>query len=121
MIGTYRWANNLLNYEFIVPDSLAMRTEAYETAKVISYLLESTYFLNLFLSAFLFCFRYRYVHQEDFTQPFTSYFLVCFYYHSVQLKCLIKNTCKMITSTSPYTNAQDVPVDAMKEYELQEV
>ena len=26
--GAYRWANNLLNYEFIVLDSLAMRTEA---------------------------------------------------------------------------------------------
>jgi len=75
-IGTYRWANNLLNYEFTVPDSLAMRTDPYETASVISYLPESPSFRNLLLSAFLFCFIYRYVHQQHFTRPLTSYYCV---------------------------------------------
>ena len=60
-IGTYRWANNLLNYEFTVPDSLAMRTEAHETANVISYLLESPSFFFLTYSFQRFFFFVSYI------------------------------------------------------------
>jgi hypothetical protein len=56
IIRTHRCTNNSLSYEFIVPNSLAVKTKAYETASLISHFLESPSFQNLFLSAFLFLF-----------------------------------------------------------------